>query len=97
MVMHRRCRREQNTTFGMPSLVLSLHPRSCHPLDTAAAGFCGMGQLVEKEKQEGTEKVYDERMDMIMEVCMRGFVSRFCLVLKQKNTRAMWKVMLSRF
>lgn len=28
-------------------------------------------QLVEKEKREGTEKVYDERMDMIMEVSAR--------------------------
>lgn len=26
-------------------------------------------QLAEKDRREGSEKVYDERMDMIMEVC----------------------------
>lgn len=35
-------------------------------------------QLAEKERREGSEKVYDERMDMIMEVRVRmgGMVAR---------------------
>lgn len=31
-------------------------------------------KLAEKERREGTEKVYDERMDMIMEVSRRTFI-----------------------